>query len=138
MILESLDFEKQHGLGNDYLLIDNREGVIAEKDGRINVNLVNTAGDCRNEIVYTYDDIPPVGPVTVKVRIEREPQQVLAEPAGEKLEFTYDGSTMTTVIPRVEIHEPADELFVTADRTRDHIGGAADELRNAVSDDIGA
>ncbi len=85
--------------------------TLMEKKGRINVNLVNTAGDCRNENVYTYDDIPPVGPVSITVRTNRKPNKVLQEPAGTELDYSYNDSMVSVTLPRIEIHEIISLVF---------------------------
>jgi hypothetical protein len=81
--------------------------TIMEKDGRVMINLVNTAGSHDDQDVYTIDEIPPIGPVTLKIQYESKPKKVRLEPSGTKLETVWDarGKLLTVRIPKIDIHE---------------------------------
>ena len=82
--------------------------TLARKDGRLLVNLVNTAGPHAEGNVYTHDDIPPLGPLEVRVRLPEgraRPGRVRLEPKGLDLDFTCDEGALRCTVPRLEIHE---------------------------------
>jgi len=78
---------------------------VARKDGKLLVNLVNTAGPHEDESQYVFDTIPPVGPLDVVVRLGEAPKSVTLEPAGLRLEATFQDGRARVRVPRVEIHE---------------------------------
>jgi hypothetical protein len=76
---------------------------VARKQGRLLVNLVNTAGPHRAEPIL--ETIPPVGPLLVTIRQARKPDRVTLEPAGTPLAFEFAQGEIRLTIPRLEIHE---------------------------------
>jgi hypothetical protein len=69
------------------------------------VNLVNTSGPHANHEVYTFDEIPPVGPLSVSLRLETEPRYVTLQPAGTDLPFVYRDGKLQVILPRLEIYD---------------------------------
>jgi hypothetical protein len=74
-------------------------------DGKLAVNLVNTAGPHANPQVYVFDDIPPVGPLQIAIRSAARPARVTLEPAGTPLAYTYADGEVRLTLPRLEIHD---------------------------------
>jgi len=79
--------------------------TLMRKNGKLMVNLVNTTGEHANDRVLVYDDIPPVGPLTVSVRLDRRPGKVTLQPSNEPLAFQYVNGRMLCSIDRLKIHE---------------------------------
>jgi hypothetical protein len=73
-------------------------------DDKLAVNLINISGDHSNEKVARYDEIPPVGPLSVKIRTDRAPRKVMLQPENESLTFTFSGGVVETTIQRIGIH----------------------------------
>jgi len=73
--------------------------------GKLAVNLVNTAGPHANEKVYAFDEIPPVGPLTVAIRTGRKPKKVTLQPAGRALAHTFSKGTVELTIKQLAIHD---------------------------------
>lgn len=71
---------------------------------QLTVNLINLAGEHANEKVARYDEIPAVGPLTVKVRSDKRPSNVFLQPENEKLKFTWTDNLLEVTIPKLEIH----------------------------------
>jgi hypothetical protein len=78
---------------------------VVRKDGRLLVNLVNTAGPHADPNVYTYDEVPPVGPLAVTIRTGRRPKEVRLLPANRKLRHTYADGEIRLTLPRLAIHD---------------------------------
>lgn len=74
-------------------------------DGKLAVNLVNTAGPHANENVYVSDDIPPLGPLEVTIRSGTRPGKVTLEPAGQELPYAFRDGKIRLTLPRLEIHD---------------------------------
>ncbi|WP_423126698.1 hypothetical protein [Gaoshiqia sp. Z1-71] len=76
----------------------NRLGV------KLAVNLINTSGDHSNEKVARYDEIPAVGPLSVKIRTEKAPRKLLLQPENLALDFTFSNGVVETTVDRLVIH----------------------------------
>ena len=79
--------------------------VVNRKDGRLLVNLVNTAGPHADPDVYTFDEVPVLGPLEVVVRTGRPPKTVTLCPANRKLKFTYKSGRIELTLTRLHLHE---------------------------------
>lgn len=73
-------------------------------DGKLAINLVNTAGPHAHRDTYAFDDIPPVGPLTVAVRLDSPPQHVTLEPGGTNLAYQSTRGKILVLLPQLEIH----------------------------------
>lgn len=80
------------------------EVVLARKAGKTVVHLVNTAGQQDNARVYIFDEIPPVGPLDVRLRLDAEPTRVTLEPGGTDLSHTYADGVLTARVPSLDVH----------------------------------
>ncbi|MEI6972559.1 MAG: hypothetical protein WCL44_13705, partial [bacterium] len=74
-------------------------------EGKLAINLVNTAGPHHDPNVYVYDEIPPVGPLAVTIRTGRRPGKITLHPAGRKLDFTFSHGEVKLELPRLVIHD---------------------------------
>ncbi|MCD6321827.1 MAG: hypothetical protein J7L77_02260 [Clostridiales bacterium] len=81
--------------------------TLMKKGDSVMVNLVNTSGSHDDQDVYTIDEIPPIGPVTVKVQLDKEPKSVRLVPSNSKIEVLWSeaSKTLTAEIPRISIYE---------------------------------
>ncbi len=78
---------------------------VGRNHGKLLVNLVNTAGPHEQEKQFTFDDIPPVGSLQVKVRLPKKPKTMRLEPAGQNLKFTWRDGVATVTVPKVAVYE---------------------------------
>ncbi|MCR4440331.1 MAG: hypothetical protein QHJ34_13845 [bacterium] len=83
----------------------NVDVTVSRKEGRLLINLVNTAGLHSDSRVSVFDQIPAVGPLTVSVRQASKPKAVSLMPSGMKLQFHFRDGKLTLTVPRLEIHE---------------------------------
>jgi hypothetical protein len=74
-------------------------------DGKLAVNLVNTAGAHQDERVNVFDDIPAVGPLQVQIKFPEKPKNVLLQPGGRGVEYRYEDGVIKLDIDRLEIHD---------------------------------
>ncbi|RPI03372.1 MAG: hypothetical protein EHM72_01710 [Calditrichaeota bacterium] len=72
---------------------------------RLAVNLVNSSGPHADDLVYVYDEILPLGELTVTVQLEKRPKSVSLEPSKQKTGMTYHEGKLTVTIPRIDVHE---------------------------------
>jgi hypothetical protein len=78
--------------------------AVMRKGGNLSVNLLNTSGPHGDPGIHTFDEIPPVGPLTVKIKSQSRPSSVRLEPGGRELDWTYENGDMSTTIDRLDIH----------------------------------
>lgn len=78
--------------------------VVAKKDGKLTIHLMNTAGMHSNRDVYAYDEVPPLQNLTVQIRTGTKPAKIVSQPEAKPLPFVYDKGVVTVKIPRLEIH----------------------------------
>jgi hypothetical protein len=72
---------------------------------KLAVNLVNTAGPHADPAVYTYDEVPALGPLEVTIRAPERPKRIMRRPAGRRMRFTWRDGAATVRVPRLAIHE---------------------------------
>ena len=72
--------------------------------GKMAVNLVNISGDHSNSKVARYDEIPSVGPLELKVRLDERPKKVTLQPENKLLDFTFSDGIMNATISQLDIY----------------------------------
>ncbi len=78
--------------------------ILSRKGSKQIIHLINTGGSHFNRKVFTYDEVPPLGPITVQLRTAIKPGSVLLQPEGRPLHHEWNGGILTVTIPRLEIH----------------------------------
>jgi hypothetical protein len=79
--------------------------VLNRQDGQLALNLVNTGGPHANRDVYTYDEIPAVGPLAIRLRLASKPVSVELQPGGQTMEWVYEDGELYLTLPQLAIHE---------------------------------
>jgi len=69
------------------------------------VNLVNTGGPHGVPTVETFDHVPPLGPLTLRVRTARRPERVYCQPGTHHLPFHFREGAAEIELPRLDVHE---------------------------------
>jgi len=83
---------------------DNIVVTVNKLGDKLAVDLINISGDHSNEKVARYDEIPEVGPVTMKIRMEERPKKVMLQPENISLNYSFSDGIMKTTIDRLKIH----------------------------------
>ncbi|HSV72308.1 MAG TPA: alpha-amylase family protein [Chthonomonadales bacterium] len=72
--------------------------------GKLSLHLLNCTGmQVADRYLYT-NDIPPVGPLTVKLRVAERPKAVRWVPDGGRLRWRWASGELTVTVPRLAIH----------------------------------
>lgn len=79
--------------------------VVNRVQGKLTINLVNTAGPHADRNVHVFDEIPPLGPLTIAIRSQERPQKITQYPICKDVPFTWDKGVITLLLPRLEIHD---------------------------------
>lgn len=77
--------------------------VVNKVDSKLAINLVNTAGPHQSEPIL--ETIPPVGPLSVVVRLTQEPARVVLQPQGQPIAFNYHRGRLQFTLPKLDIHD---------------------------------
>lgn len=75
-----------------------------DDDGRLVIHLLNTAGAPTSDQYGYVDDIPPVGPITIYARMDKEPSDVQWLPDGGRYFYSWGNGILTVELPGVHIH----------------------------------
>jgi hypothetical protein len=79
--------------------------IVNRVQGKLAINLVNTAGPHADHNVHVFDEIPPVGPLIITIRSQERPQKITQHPTGADVPFTWDEGVVTLSLPRLEVHD---------------------------------
>jgi hypothetical protein len=85
--------------------------VLARKDGRLTVNLINLSGPHADPRVASFEQVEPIGPLEVKLRLARKPKRIVRIPGGRPVPFKWRNGVATLTLPRLHIHD----VLVVAD-----------------------
>ena len=77
---------------------------LMEKGGDLIVNLLNAGGDHSNPGAFTFDEIPPTGPVEVFIRETKPVKEIVRQPDGAIQEAVRRDGYLTVTVPEVGIH----------------------------------
>ncbi len=83
---------------------DNVVVTVNKLGEKLAVNLINISGDHANEKVARYDEIPVIGPLTVKIRMETPPKRVVLQPENKRLHFSFSNGIAKTTVKQLGIH----------------------------------
>jgi hypothetical protein len=73
-------------------------------DNKLTVNLINMSGPHANTRIARYDEIPSIGPLEVKIRIEKAPIKLTLQPENISLKYSYRNGELKTTVDRVYLH----------------------------------
>ena len=79
--------------------------VLGEKNGETLVHLINTSGPHSDDSILIFDEIPAVGPLTVKLRLDVAPKAVISEPGGKKLEASYQDGVLSFTVDELAVYD---------------------------------
>lgn len=74
------------------------------KDGKLSVHLLNTSNMQESEDRITFDFIPPVGPIEVRLKVAEKPEKVEWVPDGGCIKWSWDDGILTAQIPKLDIY----------------------------------
>lgn len=78
--------------------------VVARKNNKLTIHLINTNGQHDNPTVATYDEVIPLHNLELNVRLFTRPKAVRLQPGNKNVPFQYINGNLTLKIPALEIH----------------------------------
>ncbi|GCE29500.1 hypothetical protein KDA_49840 [Dictyobacter alpinus] len=73
--------------------------------GKLAINLVNTAGPHADYRVHVFDGIPPIGPLSITIESQDRPQKITSYPMDVAIPFDWEQGVVTLSLPRLEIYD---------------------------------
>jgi len=68
------------------------------------LNLINTAGKHSDSRTLTFNDIPPLGPLDITLKVPGKPAVVRIEPEGVNLRCQFEGDRIRFRVPGLKLH----------------------------------
>lgn len=78
--------------------------VLTEKNGALNVNLINVSGHHASDRYANYDEIVPISDVKLSIACGKRSPTVTEIPSGRKLDYTYKDGRIELTLDKLEIH----------------------------------
>jgi len=78
--------------------------TLNQLNNKIALHLINMSGEHANTNVARFDDIPPVGPLQVKMRLDKRPKKLMLQPDNIPLKYKYVKGELKTEIKKIDIH----------------------------------
>lgn len=79
--------------------------VSTRRDGITYIQLISTLGAHNSDSVNSFDEIVPQYGVKLDLNLGFEPEKLILRPSGENLKIEKHGDTVSTVVPKIGIHE---------------------------------
>jgi hypothetical protein len=73
-------------------------------NGKLSIHLVNTSGPHANAPDRGIQEVKPLGPLTVSIRLDRPPKAVIMQPGGKSLDMAWAQGRATVSIPRLDLY----------------------------------
>jgi hypothetical protein len=83
----------------------NVDVTLNRMNGKLAVNLVNTAGPHDDHKIWAFDEIPNTGPLDLTIKYPENPQKVIIEPGHRKINYQYVDGKIQMRLPGLEIHD---------------------------------
>jgi hypothetical protein len=77
---------------------------LMRKDERLLIHLNNHAGG-REANCTTYDEIPAIGPLEMRLRLPTSPCAIMLRPSNRRLKWRIEGDQVILRVPKVTIHD---------------------------------
>jgi len=78
--------------------------VPSRHSNKLTVNLINTGGRHADPRVFTYDEVPPLTNLTVRVRTDKKPKRIVQQPENRSLPMRYAQGVATVTVPQLTLH----------------------------------
>jgi hypothetical protein len=78
--------------------------VVSTKDDMLFIHLINTAGQHNNPNTMAYEEVPSIGPLTIRLRLPGKPSAIVMQPENKRLSFSYIDSIATVTVPSLKIY----------------------------------
>ncbi len=78
--------------------------VLNQQRNRLAINLINTGGRHADPKVFTYDEVPSLTNLTIRLRADRKPRRIIQQPENRPLTVRYADGIATVIVPTLTVH----------------------------------
>jgi hypothetical protein len=78
--------------------------TVNEAKNKLAVNLINMSGPHANVRIARYDNIPSIGQLDVKIRVNKQPSKVTLQPENISLKYSYENGELKTIVDKIDVH----------------------------------
>lgn len=78
--------------------------TVNDLKGKLAINLINAGGNHNSDKVYTYDELPPLTDLNLKIRLPKKPLRIVQQPENKPLPFVYSNGIASVRVPKVAVH----------------------------------
>ncbi len=78
--------------------------VLNRQHDRLAMNLINTGGRHADPQVFTYDEVPPLSNLVVRMRTDKKPKRIVQQPENRSLPIQYANGIATVTVPKLALH----------------------------------
>lgn len=78
--------------------------TVNDLNNKLAINLINAGGNYNSDKVYTYDELPPLTDLNLKIRLPKKPLRIVQQPENKPLPFVYTNGIAIVKVPKVAIH----------------------------------
>ena len=78
--------------------------VLTEKNGALNVNLINVSGPHTDVKYGNYDEILPIYNIRISIEFPNAPESVTEMPSGRELSYEYENGRIALTLDKLDIH----------------------------------
>lgn len=72
---------------------------------KLTINLINSGGTHKSNQIITYDEIPPLYNIGMKIKLDQKPRRIIQQPENLELAFSWDANLGAQVIvPKLHLH----------------------------------
>lgn len=82
----------------------NIQVILTEKNGKLNVNILNTGGNHSDSRYLNFDEIPPLYDLEISLNLGRKPNSIVQMPENIKTDFTYEDGKIGIKLHKLDIH----------------------------------
>ncbi len=78
---------------------------VAEKDGKLLINLVNSQGGLESPDIFTFDYLPAVYDIGVEIKCDKAPNKITMQPSNKEMDFEYKDGKVKLTVDKLDIYE---------------------------------
>lgn len=78
--------------------------TVNDLNGKLAINLINSGGNHNTNKIITYDELPPLTNLSLKIRLAKVPKKITQQPENLPLKFVYKNGIAEVKLAKLEVH----------------------------------
>jgi hypothetical protein len=79
--------------------------ALSRLNNKFYIHLMNVSGEHTNEQALSFDEVPALHDLTLRIHCPEKPSNIILQPEGLALPFTWNNGTATVQVEEVALHE---------------------------------